>query len=203
MKKIIRVLLALVLAASTLLIQASPGIAAAAQDTQTIYFTAPSGWNNANFYSWDSEGTITSSWPGDAMTRVSGNLYSCTLPADAVNIIFNNGSTQTQDLTIPSGKNWYDYSAGTWSAYKEQCAHPGHNTDGNCTECGTYLGHSYVGGICTACGAKASWVSAIPKPRRLKWSPAAVTKMAKSRPPHTQATLFSPISSSMTGIATN
>ena len=122
---------------------------------QTVYFTAPDGWNNANFYSWDSEGTITSSWPGDAMTRVSGNLYSCTLPADAVNIIFNNGSTQTQDLTIPSGKNWYDYSAGTWSAYKEQCAHPGHNTDGNCTECGTYLGHSYVGGICTACGAKA------------------------------------------------
>ena len=127
-------------------------VAADPVEEQTIYFTAPDSWNNANFYSWDSDGEITSNWPGDAMTQVEGNLYSCQLPADAVNIIFNNGSVQTQDLTIPSGKDWYDFSAGTWSVYGDQCTHPGHSTDGNCTECGAYLGHSYSDGICTVCG---------------------------------------------------
>ncbi len=67
--------------------------------------------------------------------KVNGNLYSCQLPAYAVNIIFNNGSVQTRDLKIPSGQNWYDFSADTRSVYGGECNHPGHRTDGNCTEC--------------------------------------------------------------------
>lgn len=135
MKKRIRFLLVLVLVACQLLTQAAPGIKVAAAQEQTIYFTSPDSWSKANFYSWGSNGEITSRWPGDAMTKVNGNLYSCQLPADAVNIIFNNGSVQTRDLKIPSGKNWYDFSADTWSVYGGECNHPGHRTDGNCTEC--------------------------------------------------------------------
>ena len=153
MKRVICFLLALVLAAGHLLAQAAPVFAAAGE--QTVYFTAPDDWDRVNFYSWDSDGEITSRWPGDAMTWVEGNVYSCKLPADAVNIIFNNGSAQTKDLKIPSGKDWYDYSQEAWGVYGVQCEHPGHDLTGDCTVCGEYLGHSYEEGFCTGCGVAA------------------------------------------------
>ena len=85
---------------------------------RTIYFTAPSNWAAVNIYSWyTGGGEITDSWPGDAMKKVEGSLYSYALPEDAVNVIFNNGSSQTDDLTIPAGKDLYDYAGGTWSIY--------------------------------------------------------------------------------------
>lgn len=125
-------------------------------EARTIYFTAPDNWSKANVYSWYAPGDeITAPWPGDAMTKVEEGLYAYQLPADAVNVIFNNGSSQTMDLTIPSGKNCYDHATGQWSVYAPQtpqCPHPAHNGDGDCTKCGTYLGHSYIDGKC-ACGA--------------------------------------------------
>ncbi len=93
-------------------------------DKRTLYFGSTAGWNRVNFYSWYPTGeAITSAWPGDAMEQVSEGIYSCTVPADAPNIIFNNGSKQTADLVIPdldSGKNFYDYGTGKWSVYDPQ-----------------------------------------------------------------------------------
>lgn len=84
----------------------------------TIYFTNSGNWKKVNFYSWYTpENIISSAWPGDTMTKVEGNVYSCTVPADAPNIIFNDGSTQTDDLVITAGKNMYDFATGTWSNY--------------------------------------------------------------------------------------
>ena len=89
---------------------------------RTIYFCNSNGWDKVNIYSWYTQGKeITSSWPGNAMTHVSGNIFSYVLPHDAVNVIFNNGSTQTADLLIPDllQKNMYDYASGTWKQYSE------------------------------------------------------------------------------------
>lgn len=90
---------------------------------RTIYFYNAQGWKNVNIYSWYNQGSeITSSWPGDAMTKISDQLYSYVLPGDAENVIFNNGSTQTADLLLPalsSNQNMYDYASGTWKAYSE------------------------------------------------------------------------------------
>ena len=90
---------------------------------RTIYFYNTNGWKNVNIYSWYNQGTeITASWPGNAMTKVSEHLYSYILPGDAENVIFNNGSTQTTDLLLPSissNQNMYDYASGTWKAYSE------------------------------------------------------------------------------------
>ena len=85
--------------------------------TTTIYFDATSsGWSNVNVYSWTGNTPCTGEWPGSAMTKVSGNIYSYKVPTGATNIIFNNGSSQTSDLTIPTdGKNLYNGSA--WSTY--------------------------------------------------------------------------------------
>jgi hypothetical protein len=89
--------------------------------TRTVYFCNNANWSKVNFYSWYTNGgEIAGKWPGKAMTWVESNIYSCTVPGDAKNIIFNNGSAQTADLTIPvlsSGKNMYDYATGQWAAY--------------------------------------------------------------------------------------
>ena len=84
----------------------------------TVYFTNSKNWKDVNIYSWYTDGDeITASWPGTPMEHVEGDLYAYTLPADAKNVIFNNGSTQTDDLTIPAGKNHYHYGSGSWSVY--------------------------------------------------------------------------------------
>ena len=90
---------------------------------RTVYFINNRGWNTVNFYSWYTPTDIFSdAWPGSPMTKVEGNIYSCEVPADIPNIIFNNSQTQTTDLTLPdlaSGKNLYDFTTNTWSTYTD------------------------------------------------------------------------------------
>lgn len=130
---------------------------------RTIYFTNSGNWTTVNFYSWYTpESIISNTWPGNAMTKVEGKIFSCTVPADAPNIIFNNGSAQTDDLIVPSvssGKNMYDYATGKWSTYEPAggpkpvaCAHPSHSIDGICAACGMVVKHNMVNDICTICG---------------------------------------------------
>lgn len=84
----------------------------------TIYFTNSGNWSTVNFYSWYTpENIVSAAWPGSPMTKVEGKIYSCTVPSDVPNIIFNDGSTQTEDLLIPSGKNMYDFATKKWSTY--------------------------------------------------------------------------------------
>jgi hypothetical protein len=98
------------------------------------------------------------------MTKVEGKIYSCTVPADAPNIIFNNGTKQTDDLAVPSvssGKNMYDYATGKWSTYTpavpdqpstEVCTHPAHTQDGLCSRCFAEVAHTFENSVCTVCG---------------------------------------------------
>ena len=102
--------------------------------TTTIYFDASSnGWTNVNVYTWDANETpYTGAWPGSAMTKVSGNVYSYNVPTGATKIIFNNGTSQTSDLTIPTdGKNLYNGSS--WSVYGSSSGNEGGNQGGGST----------------------------------------------------------------------
>ena len=127
---------------------------------RVIYFdNTQKGWSKVNIYYWSDENKSMTSWPGVAMTLVEGQttIYYYILPIEATYVIFNDGSNQTGDLTVPDmTKNMYDGNSGTWTLYDGNvtvCTHSNHNTDGNCTECGAYVGHTYVGGTCTVCGA--------------------------------------------------
>ena len=90
---------------------------------RTVYFCNTNKWKTVNFYSWYTPTDIFSdAWPGSPMTHVKDDIYSCQVPVDIPNIIFNNGNTQTDDLVLPdlaSGKNLYDYFLGTWSVYSD------------------------------------------------------------------------------------
>ena len=143
------------------------GLAEDAPTTYTVYYdNSSSNWSKVNLYAWSTVGGTTTeyagTWPGSAMTDLGNGIYSFELPIAAENVIFNNGSDQTDDLTLPaydSGK--YLYSGGQWIAYEVGCDHSW--TDATCTApktctlCGetegSALGHSYVSGTCTTCGA--------------------------------------------------
>ena len=96
---------------------------------RTVYFANTGKWNTVNFYSWyDAVKIFTDTWPGNTMTKVDDTLYSCTVPEDIPNIIFNDGdSTQTEDLVLPAlseGLNLYDFSTKEWSAYGVETEDP-------------------------------------------------------------------------------
>ncbi|MBE6735064.1 MAG: starch-binding protein, partial [Ruminococcaceae bacterium] len=97
-------------------------------DKKTVYFTNNKGWNTVNIFFWG--GSMGTGWPGEAMKYVGKNdggedVYCYSLSKDTPNIIFNNGSEQTIDITTgvednagfyiadtKDGKNW---NVGTWT----------------------------------------------------------------------------------------
>jgi glycosidase len=76
-------------------------------DGFTVYFKAPSGWNNTiRVYYWGGD-SGTTSWPGEAMTSEGSGWYSFSFSGTTTSLIFNNnGSPQTGDLTR-SSDGWY------------------------------------------------------------------------------------------------
>lgn len=86
-----------------------------------IYFQNNADWANVNMFVYNSGDDSHPAWPGTAMTLVKDNVYSCELPTGYDTVIFNDGSVQTADLSIPTdGKNLYTYNAdgtGEWSVY--------------------------------------------------------------------------------------
>ena len=79
----------------------------------TLYYVNTTKWTNVNAYAWIDGGAPISAWPGAPATlmdkTVSGNqVYSYTFnPAMAKLIIFNNGVSQTDDLTIDATKPYF------------------------------------------------------------------------------------------------
>ena len=94
-------------------------------ETITIYFDNTEGWTTVNVYFWSDSNHGMTTWPGDAMTHMESSIWSVEIPAEAQMIIFNNGSSQTADITIPTdGKNLYTYSTDLWSVYGEEPIEP-------------------------------------------------------------------------------
>ena len=140
---------------------------------RTVYFENTAGWSSVNIYYWSDSNTGFASWPGKAMKLYQGKIYSYDLPEGVSYVIFNNGSTQTSDLTLPQDQNLYSYSTGSWSQYgcnhswgEETVLTPPSCTVGGevsmtCTICSETkiaatdpLGHDYAASVCSRCGLK-------------------------------------------------
>lgn len=150
---------------------------------RTVYFYNSNGWSKVNIYSWYTQGgEITASWPGNVMTHVGGNIYSYVLPADAVNVIFNNGSAQTEDLLLPtldSNKDMYDYASKTWKNHSEDSGSGNsanfflfgyiNGKDYACEADASNMGeYQFVNGKLAACFAEDSYV-AVKRDNNAKW----------------------------------
>ena len=101
-------------------------------DDFTVYFNNTLNWSDVKAYIWKDgvSNSYISSWPGDSMVKVSGNLYSYTFSNPyTINgnskvyyydrIVFNNGNgTQTVDITDLASKKDNIYSLSTLSGSK-------------------------------------------------------------------------------------
>ena len=83
----------------------------------TLYCNAPADWTVCYCYWWGS--TVENpEWSGKEMTKGSDGIWYIDVPADADNVIFNNGSAQSSDLPMPTDDNvQYNYEAKTWGTY--------------------------------------------------------------------------------------
>ncbi len=85
----------------------------------TVYFdNSGSNWSTVYCYAWTTgESDQNGAWPGVAMTALGNNIYSYTSTTEPANVIFNNGSTQTDDLAWVTG---HIYKAdGSHSEYQD------------------------------------------------------------------------------------
>ncbi|PWA06858.1 starch-binding protein [Flavobacterium psychrotolerans] len=82
--------------------------------TFTVYFKKPSNWNSAvKIYYWSPTGTAPAvTYPGVTMTLDCGDWYKYTFPStvSASNLLFNDGTLKTADLTATAGIKYYDNS---------------------------------------------------------------------------------------------
>ena len=89
-------------------------------DTYTIYFNnSVKNWATPHVYCWiDGTATAPAVWPGEAMTKVEGNIWKYTVDKQYNKCIFNVGSNadQTDDLTIP-GDGYVSNGTDNWDKY--------------------------------------------------------------------------------------
>ena len=89
-------------------------------ETYRFYFKNTLNWSTVNYYTWGGSG-VKSSWPGEAMTKVDGttNIYYCEININKyANIIFNNGSAQTVDISLVGVDNNSLFELSTMSGAK-------------------------------------------------------------------------------------
>ena len=79
----------------------------------TIYFVNTEGWSSVKAYVWPTGGSGLVGWPGEDMKLEDFDIYgkkvySYTFDySKATNIIFNNGSNQTDDLIVDKDNVYY------------------------------------------------------------------------------------------------
>lgn len=91
---------------------------APANPTYTLYLNNIAGWSSPVAHFWENGGADGTTWPGNSMTKVSGNIWKIELTSNYDRIIFsNNGESQTGDLIVPGDSYIYNNSTGSWTAY--------------------------------------------------------------------------------------
>lgn len=82
-----------------------------------VYCKNTAGWSSVNCYMWNSESDKNTGWPGASMKNIGDNVWQYEVKGDWKQVIFNNDSTQTADLTYPGDGYMYDNSTGKWEIY--------------------------------------------------------------------------------------
>ena len=77
-----------------------------------IFFKNTSKWSNVYVYYWSESNPQMIPWPGVEMNYLGENVYGYTIPEDAENVIFTDGSSQTADISL-EGFNLV-YVNGKW-----------------------------------------------------------------------------------------
>ena len=99
----------------------------AAEEGITVHFV--SDWDKANVYYWNAmPDDMETSWPGENMSKDDDGYYTYTFQGvSKINLLFTNGSQQTEDLTVKSGEWWYN--GKKWSKKKPSSGGGGSTTE--------------------------------------------------------------------------
>lgn len=118
-------LLSLVMAIVMLMGLCVSAITVNAADEITVYYRNTKNYSTVNAYFWP-KGSSSGphGWPGIAMENMGDNIFKVAVPADCNMIIFNNGSEQTDDLSIAGDNYLYDATSGKWELYDVSKAEP-------------------------------------------------------------------------------
>ena len=156
-----------------------------------IYCKNTAGWSTVTAYMWvKNTQTNNASWPGVAMTKVSGNIWSYKVPSNGLNMIIfsNNGQSQTSDMDYPGAGYIYDNSTKEWTLYAPPPTTQSPTQGGSnpttaptqaATQSGSDSGKTYV-----YCENEAGWGSVTaymwlesPKSENATWPGKAMTKV--------------------------
>ena len=79
-----------------------------AEGEQAVFFEANNGWDNVNCYAWNGGTQYFGAWSGSPMTYLGNKIWKITYTGTGVipstaGLIFNNGGSQTSDLTWVNG----------------------------------------------------------------------------------------------------
>ncbi len=86
-------------------------------ESKIVFFNNTAGWSSVNAYMWKDGAGNNKAWPGVAMTNIGEDIWQYEVTGDFDMIIFNNGSTQTGNLSFPGSGYIYDYASGKWDIY--------------------------------------------------------------------------------------
>ena len=78
-----------------------------------IFFKNTHNWSNVYIYYWSEADEHMTVWPGEEMSYLGEGVYGYTVPEDAENVIFTDGSLQTSDILL-EGFNMV-YVNGKWT----------------------------------------------------------------------------------------
>lgn len=81
-----------------------------------VYFYSDMSGSTIYAYAWNSSGKQNAYWPGAATKKVSSSGYEYIIDCSVYNqIIFNDGSSQTADLTLPTQTDMtYNHITSSW-----------------------------------------------------------------------------------------
>ena len=88
----------------------------------SVYLEKNSAWNTVYYYAWTDAGELTASWPGTMVSHtesVNGNTYykyTFDSSIKSLNVIFNNGTDQTVDITGVTQDAYYRLDSQSGSA---------------------------------------------------------------------------------------
>lgn len=112
-------------------------ITSSAADSTRVYVKNDANWSKINCYYWG--GSNGPTWPGNAMTYDAElDMYYYDIPSGHTQCIFNNGSSQTADLAVPTGDAVvFNNKTNTWSTMEGDVVVPTFTIAGTGAHLGT------------------------------------------------------------------
>ena len=99
----------------------APIVSEAQGKMELYFFNGQTKWDQVNCYAWvDDSIRYLGNWPGTSIAKVDELWYKVEIPHGASNVIFNNGSKQTIDLSQKEGTHYFvptsfnDKISGVW-----------------------------------------------------------------------------------------